>query len=438
MNAIKKFFNLFSPLELVILMVAITVSTLLFVPAFTPNSAPPEESAVLLFPTEKVYSVEGGRPVDIFDTSFFVVYEPTSEKTQQEIKDILNEYLINYHKLFDRHHDYFTEVPLDPVSPTDEEKANLPRLKNLKYVNEHKGEEIEIEKALFDLLSAAKEYSISTPHNAFNMFIGELYDYWKPYIRLAGDPTQDPVRDPAKQVEIARLQSYIPLSEEDINSTLMLRTEGGKYYVQFNEFNNSGDDLSISVGAVAKGMMTDILGDVMRKKGYTKGLIYGGQSSFLFLEDGFMNKPYEITMEAIGPSDKTFVMSRSDQYQMSTSGIYNGFRFNYEGKQIIRSHIIDPLTGYPAQNNHHMVNITSNTLSGLELDYLTTTLIVLGVQEGLTFLRENFANDDVNIIYSGLLDKEWFIAHTIGYPGGETSTFTANSDYREINLDLLQ
>jgi len=46
-----------------------------------------------------------------------------------------------------------------------------------------------------------------------------------------------------------------------------------------------------------------------------------------------MNKAYKITMEPIGPGKKTFTMSRADQYQMSTSGIYTGFKFNYGGAQ---------------------------------------------------------------------------------------------------------
>ena len=106
------------------------------------------------------------------------------------------------------------------------------------------------------------------------------------------------MRDDLKQAEIARLTSYIR-KVKTINNTLKLWTNDNKYYVQFNEFNHSGDDLSISVGAVAKGMMTDILAEAMRAKGLTKGLIYGGQSSFTFLEDGFMNKAYKITMDLL-------------------------------------------------------------------------------------------------------------------------------------------
>ena len=103
MKLIKKLFALFSPLELVILMVSITISTLLVVPAFSKDTQ--KKTPILLFPTEKVYNTDGGRPIEVFDTSFFVVYEEVEEQTQNDIKAILNEYLISYHKLFDRHND---------------------------------------------------------------------------------------------------------------------------------------------------------------------------------------------------------------------------------------------------------------------------------------------------------------------------------------------
>lgn len=435
MKLIKKLFALFSPLEMIILMVSITISTLLVVPTFT---AKKEEVPLLLFPTERVYSVEGGKQVAIFDTSFFIVYEVVKEKKVDEISEILNEYLVTHHKLFDRHHDYFAIDPADPVSPTATEKATLPRIKNLKYINDHKGEVIEIEKALYDLLLKSKEFSINTPHNAFSMFIGELYDYWKPYTSyINADPANDPLYHPAKQAEIARLVSYIPKNETDINNTLELWTENDKYYVRFNEFNSSGDDLSISVGAVAKGLMTDILGKEMRERKLTKGLVFGGQSSLLFLENGFRGKPYNITMESIGPGEYTFMMSRLDQYQMSTSGIYAGYKFPHENKLIIRSHIIDPLTGYPIQNDHHMVNLVSDTLSGLELDYLTTALTVLKAEDGVAFLNEKYGIHDVNLMYGGFRDEEWFVTYSPGYPGGELPSLTIDSEYSGNVIELI-
>ncbi len=450
MKLIKDILNKFTPLEIIVLMVSITISTFLIVPIFTGNEQSNHNVAGdALFPTEKVYSIEGGKPVDLFDTTFYVYYEESRTEEKAEVVNVLNEYLVKYHILFDRHHDYFAVDPVDPLFPTETEKTTLPRVHNLKYINDHQGEVIEIEKPLFDLLSISKEHTINTPMNAFSMFIGGLYDFWKPHTNYAvvpgeeveGPPAVDPLVNETSRLEVERLQSYIPLTATDIENTLKLWEENNKYYVTFNEFNGSGPDLSISVGAVAKGMMTDVLSEALLAKGLSKGFINGGTSSFTFLEKGFGGKAYNINManiEYLTEVNKSYSFSRFDKYQMSTSGIYAGFRFTYNNEIVIRSHIIDPLSGYPAQQKHQAVNIASNTLSGLELDYLTTTLSVLSEEEGMNYLRANYASHDVNIAFIGKDASGYYVAHTKNYPGGNDAKMTVVSPYREIFLDFLQ
>ncbi len=434
MKLIKWIFSKFSALEVIVLMISITISTFLIIPVFTPQAK--VEGAQIIMPTVDVYNVEGGRPVPLFDTYFFIKYEETSKRELDAVKNAVNDYLVPYHKLFDRHNDYYAVDPVNPKFPTAEEKATLPRLINLKYINEHQGEELEIDKPLYDLLVKAKEYSKQTTNNAFNMFIGGLYDFWKPIINTY-NAGQDPLNNEEQRAKLEELVSYIPLSNEDIDNTLVLRNIDNKYYVTFNEFNNSGLKLSISVGAVAKGMMTDILKDTLVSKGLTKGLINGGTSSFTFLDKGFYGKPLVIKMASINEANSAFEFSRFDKYQMSTSGIYEGFFFKHGDQEIIRSHIVNPKTGYPAQQTHQAVNIASSTLSGLELDYLTTTLTVLTLEEGLTFLKNNYASHDLNVVYVGKDNNGYFVAHTANYPGGNEPHLTVNSTYREIFLDLL-
>lgn len=438
MKLIKKIFSLFSAVEVLILMLAITVSTFIIIPVFTPSetSETPIE-ARNLFPSARAYNTEGKR-VDIFDTIFYVRYLQESEAVLTEIVNVLNEYLVPYHKLFDRHNDYFAVLPVNESAPTYEEKQNLPRIHNLKYINDHMGQEVEIEKPLFDLLSVSLDYTLNTPENAFNMFIGDLYDFWSPHLDLDYDTSEDPLYNSERKALLEELVTYIPRTRTDIESTLQIRSENNKFYVTFNEFNGSGSKLSISVGAVAKGMMTDILNEALVYRGLTKGFINGGRSSISFLSDGFAGKPLEITLGDIGAGgDYAYKFTRRGKYQMSTSGIYEGSYFEYDNKMVIRSHIIDPLTGYPAQRKHHVVNIASDTLSGLELDYLTTTLIVLNEQEGLTFLRQNYSEHDVNVVYGGLDEIGWYISYNAKYPGGNSPSMIVNSNYREKFLDLL-
>lgn len=436
MNLIKKFFRTFAPIEVIVLATAVTISTFLTIPLFTANSKP--EILESVFPDAVVYNIHGGKAVNIFDTSFYLRYEKSNDTVINELIKTLNEELIPHHKLFDRHNDYFAVEPRNPALPTAEERTTLPRIKNLKYLNDHKGEVVEIAKPLYDLLVAAKAYSINTPQNAFNMFIGDIYDFWSPHIGGAYNSELDPLYNEARRNELRALQSYIPLTAEDINATLKLWTENGKYYATLYEFNNSGPNLSISVGALAKGLMTDILAAALTAKGLVNGYINGGTSSMTFLKAGIFNKPMPIKLPDLRFKDEFSArFSRPDQYAMSTSGIYAGGRFIHEGREIIRSHIVDPITGYPAQHSHQFVNVNSSTLSGLELDYLTTTLTVLTVSDGVAFLNEKYATADINVIYGGLDDNGYFLVRNNDFPSKNAGKIEVNSAYRESFLDFL-
>lgn len=440
MKLIRKFLSFFSPVEVISLLSALTISTFLIIPAFTKRDYNEvNQNKDYIFADELVYHTYGGNPVDLFDTYFYLVYEESSDGFKAELIKTMNELIVPHHILFDRHHDYFALSPANPRFPTEEDRNTLPLVHNLKYVNDHKGERIKIEKPLYELLYAGKKYTLNTPQNAFNMFIGELYDYWSPFFKK-DNSAKDPLVNEIERQKVERLQSFIPLSTEDINATLILEEVANEYFVTFNAFNGSGDDLSISVGAIAKGMMTDILARELKTRGYTKGYIFGGGSSITFLGRGFYGSDYPINLANINPeSTKGYALrfARSDQYQMSTSGIYEGQRFMFEGQEIIRSHIIEPRSGYPVQNTHQAVNITSATLSCLDLDYLTTTLTILPVDVGVSFVQEKYKDHEVNIAYLGKDESGWFIQKTDGYPGRFTTLFEQNSEYREKFLDLL-
>ncbi|MFA5660350.1 MAG: hypothetical protein WC968_03010, partial [Bacilli bacterium] len=79
MKLIKKVFSIFSALEVIILMIAITVSTFIIMPVFAPRETSEEPvSARNLFPSARAYNTEGKR-VDIFDTIFYVRYIQESD-----------------------------------------------------------------------------------------------------------------------------------------------------------------------------------------------------------------------------------------------------------------------------------------------------------------------------------------------------------------------
>lgn len=430
-NLFRKIRANFSNFEFLIIGLSLTISLILTLVAVIYENPSYKKVLQPLFPTVVIRNSEGSR-VYAFDTEFYVSYENTNENMMGEVRSVLDEYLVTYHKYFDRHNEYYAVEPVNPARPTLEEYETLPRLHNLHYLNTHLGEKIEIAFPLFDILTKGKDYSLNTPNNTFSLFIGSVYDFWKPHTTPNTNKANDPLNNEEKRNELERLTSFIPLSQEDINSTLILEEENGKYYATLNAFNGAEvEDFSISLGALGKGYMADVLKEVLTEKGLVNGLIYAGASTITFLKNGIYGEAFNINMANIivGEEGPSFSFSRRDQYQMSTSGIYGGFTFVQDGQKIIRSHILNPQTGYPAQNRQQLVSVVSNTLSGLELDYLTTTLTVLTETEGITFLQENYQSEDINYIFLGENEEGYYARRSEGFPGGNTKNFTLNNKY---------
>jgi thiamine biosynthesis lipoprotein ApbE len=430
-NLFIKIKTSFSKLELLILGLALTTSLILITITITYEKPSYTEMLQPLFPRLVIRDVNGSR-VDAFDTEFYVAYENTEEKILEQVKDVLDEYLVNYHKLFDRHHEYFALLPENEARPTLEEITNLPRLHNLYYLNDHLDEKIEVSQPLYEILLKGKDYTLNAPNGAFNMFIGSLYDFWKPLSKLEANKNNDPLNNDLKRQELERLLSFVPKTFNEINETLILEEEDDKYYATLKSFNEAQvGDFSISLGALAKGYMADVLEDVLTKKGLVNGLLYGGASTITFLKNGIYGQPFKMNVANIikGENEPSFTFSRQDRYRMSTSGTYNGFMFEHNDEKVIRSHILNPLNGYPAQNGQQLVSVISKTLSNLELDYLTTTLIVLDETSGLTYLEEKYAFEDYHYIYLGESSEGYYAKNSQGFPGGENNQFHLDSAY---------
>ena len=105
----------------------------------------------------------------------------------------------------------------------------------------------------------------------------------------------------------------------------------------------------------------------------------------------------------MGYSEPTpYKFSRNDVFSMSTSGTYEGHVFVDKPLitiQYLRSHIIDPFTGYPANHSHQLVSVVSSELSGTELEILSTALIVMSQNEAQQFIRDNYTEIDFDVVY---------------------------------------
>ncbi|MOA23394.1 Thiamine biosynthesis lipoprotein ApbE precursor [compost metagenome] len=146
--------------------------------------------------------------------------------------------------------------------------------------------------------------------------------------------------------------------------------------------------MAIDLGSIGKGYAADKIYDYLADQGFNSAIIdLGGNVYAMGQKPG--NQPWNIGIQdpdqergnSIGKikvEDKTIV----------TSGIYERF-FIEDGKMY--QHILDPRTGYPVDNGISSVTIVTD--SSTNADALSTTLFVLGIEDGLKFI-ENTADTE--------------------------------------------
>ena len=142
--------------------------------------------------------------------------------------------------------------------------------------------------------------------------------------------------------------------------------------------------MMIDAGAIAKGYASDAVADIFRSYGITSGLISlgGNVCAFGSKTDGSdWNIAIQDPSSPSDPNAYAGIIRCSDAF-LITSGSYQRY-FTENGKRYC--HIIDPSTGYPADNGLSSVTVVSS--SGTEGDALSTALYVMGLERASEFWR---------------------------------------------------
>lgn len=447
---VLSFLGKFAPKEYLSVALAILISVpILIFGLGTDKSDNNQRGFTPVVANERVYNINGER-VQLFDTSFYINYENNANSVELAlVGEVLNEYLVPYHKLFDRHASYYAEAIANPLHPTQEELLHTPRITNLKTINDQLGTELEVAYPLYDLVLKARDYAIKS-NGYFNPFVGKLYDFWA--LRIGQDeyPSElDPLVHEPSRLELERLVSFVPKTSQEINDALTFRHDevNDKYYITLNPLNGATPgDLSLTLGGIAKGYLTDVMKEVLVQNKLFRGYINGGASSITTMASSYFGESLPVNMASIyrGPngerdSNPSFTFSRGDTYSMSTSGTYEGKIFDDPNSETnyLRSHIINPFTGYPANHPHQLVSVISNQLTGTELEILSTSLIVMNQEMGLTFIRENYPETDFNIVYLSYQNGEYSLSRNSNFPGENIPYFYISERYREKILENI-
>ena len=137
--------------------------------------------------------------------------------------------------------------------------------------------------------------------------------------------------------------------------------------------------MQVNLGGIAKGYAVDKAIEVLKKEGIKKAIVNAGGNLYAMgttWRIGIKHPRQEGIFKTIALKDKA----------IATSGDYERFFIaTYKGKKKQFHHIFDPRTGYPSQE---CISVTAIAPTGVESDWLSTGLFVLGPQKGIALLKK--------------------------------------------------
>jgi thiamine biosynthesis lipoprotein len=142
----------------------------------------------------------------------------------------------------------------------------------------------------------------------------------------------------------------------------------------------------IDVNGIAQGYSVDVIAGFLEAHGIQNYLVeLGGEIRVKgFKQPG--GEKMKIGIEAPGEDDFQLSMISkviaADRGAITTSGSYRKF-YESEGKKI--THIIDPRTGYPTQNE--LISVTVYASDAITADAFDNALMVMGLKKALQFVE---------------------------------------------------
>jgi len=273
------------------------------------------------------------------------------------------------------------------LSKTDEESL-------ISQLDEEGEEGVSVGEEICALLEASEEYAAVTG-GTFDMTVAPVVQAW--------GFTTDSYQVPSQQ-ELDRLLERVGRGRLTIDGEMVALKEGTE----------------VDLGGIAKGYASDRIAEIFLENDVPRGLARLGGNVLAWGEKengsgwkvGIQDPKHPETEVLVG------IVEMKNGYAV-TSGGYQ--RFFEEGGKTYH-HIIDPATGYPADNGLTSVTIVADCESeslggkpgnGTMCDALSTALFVMGEEKALEFWRSGICDfeailvtaDDRVVITAGLAER---------------------------------
>lgn len=298
--------------------------------------------------TKKQSRYEAGF-LKLFDTKSQIVAYTDSKAEFTRHSQLIYDSLKELHELYDIYNDY--------------EGIN-----NLKTVNDNAGiAPVKVDRRIIDLIRFAREWYDKTD-GRINIAYGAVLRIWHDY-RTEGIenpeeaqlPPMDKLREAQKHTDINR----VIINEEE--STVYLEDP----------------DMSLDVGAVAKGYAVEQVSRIAEEDGFKSGLISVGGNVRAIGSKGESGMPWNVGVQnpnLYSEKKELHILDLTD-LSLVTSGIYERF-FTVNGRSY--HHIIDPQTLFPSEY-YQAVTIVCRD-SGVA-DALSTSVFNMPFDQGLEFIE---------------------------------------------------
>ena len=243
-------------------------------------------------------------------------------------------------------------------------------------INHANGERVQVSDETRQLILKALDFSRAS-NGRFDISIEPCVSLW--------DFTGEGMGKLPDADELAAAAAKVDWTKIDVNDEGVLLPEG----------------MSIDLGAIAKGYISDCIANFMAERGVESALLnVGGNVRTVGVKPDGSNWRIGI-QDPEGVRDQSIVgVVDLKGNSVVTSGIYErGFTLD----DVVYHHILDPKTGWSVQNELAGVSIV--TVEACTADALSTTIFAMGLEEGTAFIENMEGVDAIFVTRDG--DISW-------------------------------
>lgn len=271
---------------------------------------------------------------------------------------------------------------------------------DVSLINKNAGTKpVQVHEDVYYVLEMAKHYA-TISNGAFDPTIGPIVDLWN----ISSEEPKE--------------RDSIP-TDDQIQTALDLVNYNELELMEDNYVYLKRKGMKVNLGGIVKGYAADEVKRILMENGVESAIIDLGGNIYA-LGQKVNGDPWNIGItDPFEPSASYVGILPVKDKSLVTSGDYERYII-YKGKRY--HHIINSNTGYPADNEVTSVSIISD--KSIDGDALSTTLFVLGVEDGLKLAEQL---DGIEVIFI-TKDKEVIVSE-----GLKGQFALSNDEFKLIN-----